>query len=713
MYNAEQIKQFQNATEGWFVNINAINAKDILKNNIDGLRDVLRFHEYRYYVQNDPLISDYEYDTLYKQLEKFESEHPESITPDSPTQRVGGDLEKDLPVRQAGFPKVQHLVPMLSLENSYNADDLLDWDRKARELSGLEKIEYCIEPKFDGASISLIYENDLFTRGATRGDGVVGDEITINTKQIKSVPLSAKFSAYGIQQIEIRGEVLMNKNNFKSYNDKLIEEGIPPLANPRNAAAGSLRIKDTREAGKRNLEAFLYHVSYLAVGNKQLAVVKQPLTHSGMLEMLWNLGFRSPKNEMKVVEGIDEVIRFIEAFETKRDELPYEIDGMVIKVNDLHLQDKLGMTSHHPRWAIAFKFKARQATSKLIDIEYQVGRTGAVTPVAKIEPVNVGGVTVSSISIHNEEYIKEKDIRLGDTILIERAGDVIPQIVKSFAELRKGDEKEIAFPKSCPVCAHSLFKTEEEAVWRCININCKAQVVERIIHFVSKDAMDIRSFGEANVRKFFELGLLNDIPGVYKIPYDEIRKLEGFGEKSIANLQAAIEASKTQPLHRLIYGLGIRFVGETTAKALANAVENIADFYNFSETQLMELDDVGIKVAKSIYTFFHDKENEELIKELEKLGVQMKNEKKNFITSGSLLGQTFLFTGTLLQLKRSDAEAMVEKNGGKIVSGVSSKLNYLVVGDDAGSKLEKAKKINTVKIISEEEFLKMLPSLTN
>lgn len=706
MYNAEQIKQFQNATEGWFVNIKAINAKDILRNNIDGLRDVLRFHEYRYYVQNDPLISDFEYDTLYKQLEKYEAEHPESITPDSPTQRVGKGLVKE-------FPKVQHLVPMLSLENSYNADDLLDWDRKARELSGLETIEYCIEPKFDGASISLIYENDLFTRGATRGDGVVGDDITVNTKQIKSVPLSAKFSVYGIQHIEIRGEVLMNKNNFKSYNDKLIEEGVPPLANPRNAAAGSLRIKDSREAGKRNLEAFLYHVSYLSAGSKQGGAGKQPITHSGMLEMLWDLGFRSPKNEMKVVQNIDEVIRFIEAFETKRDELPYEIDGMVVKVNDLILQDKLGMTSHHPRWAIAFKFKARQATSKLTGVEYQVGRTGAVTPVAKIEPVSVGGVTVSSISIHNEDYIKEKDIRLGDTILIERAGDVIPQIVKSFAELRRGDEKEIVFPSVCPVCSHTLFKTEDEAVWRCININCKAQVVERIIHFVSKDAMDIRSFGEANVRKFFELGLLNDIPGVYKIPFDEIRKLEGFGEKSITNLQAAIEASKAQPLHRLIYGLGIRFVGETTAKALANAVGHISDFYNYTEAQLMELDDVGVKVAKSIYTFFQDKENKAMLSALESAGVLMKNEKKNLGSGGSLEGQTFLFTGTLLQLKRSDAESMVENNGGKIVSGVSSKLNYLVVGEDAGSKLEKAKKINSVKIISEEEFLKMLPALTN
>jgi DNA ligase (NAD+) len=698
MYNTAQTKQLQQETQEWLSSINAVNFKEITKNNVEQLRAVLRFHEYRYYVQNDPLISDYEYDTLYKQLEKFENENPGSVTSDSPTQRVGAGLTKD-------FPKVQHLVPMLSLENSYNADDLLDWDRKCRELSGLEAVEYSIEPKFDGASISLIYENDMFTRGATRGDGSVGDEITTNIKQIRSVPLSALFSEYGIQQIEIRGEVLMNKNNFKAYNSKLIEEGIPPLANPRNAAAGSLRIKDTAEVGKRNLEAFLYHVSYLVHTEN-----RQPQTHSGMIEMLWNLGFRSPKKELKIVKGIDAVIQHINEFEIKRDDLPYEIDGMVIKVNDLQLQDKLGMTSHHPRWAIAFKFKARQATTRLIGVEFQVGRTGAVTPVAKLEPVQVGGVTVSSISIHNEEYIKEKELMLGDTVLIERSGDVIPQIVKSFTELRKGDEQKINFPSTCPVCKHQLYKPEEEAVWRCTNINCEAQVVERIIHFVSKDAMDIRSFGEANVRKFYDMGFLKDIPGVYTLPFDEIRKLDGFGEKSITNLQAAIESSKTQPLHRVIYGLGIRYVGETTAKTLATAVAHLNDFANFSEEQLQQLEDVGVKVAKSIYAFFSDEENIRLIQRLEALGVQLKNEKKELANNGNLAGQTFLFTGTLNKLKRSEAEAMVEDNGGKIVSGVSSKLNYLVVGEDAGSKLEKAKKITTINVITEEEFLKMLSS---
>ena len=705
MYNEASFTQsLQSTTSEWLSTINSPNFNATADINIESLREVLRFHENRYYVKNDPLISDYEYDILYKALEKIEQENLLLITPDSPTQRVGKGLVKD-------FPKVNHLVPMLSLENSYNAADLLDWDRKVKELSGLDTIEYCIEPKFDGASISLIYEDDMLERAATRGDGVTGDEITINTKQIKSVPLSAKFSQYGIDQIEIRGEVLINKKNFEAYNVKLMEEGVPPLANPRNAAAGSLRIKDTAEVGRRNLEAFLYHVSYVTTNDDQPTLNHTPpATHSGMLEMLWQLGFRSPKNELKVVQGIQPVLDHVKDFELRRDDLPYEIDGMVIKVNDLHLQERLGMTSHHPRWAIAYKFKARQATSKLMGVEFQVGRTGAVTPVAKIEPVLVGGVTVSSISIHNEEYIKEKNLLIGDQILIERSGDVIPQIVKSFPELRKGDEQIILFPTACPVCNHTLYKPAGEAVWRCININCEAQVVERIIHFVSKDAMDIKSFGDANVRKFYAEGLIKDIPGIYALNADIIGKMEGFGKKSIDNLMAALETSKSQPLHRLIYGLGIRYAGENTAKTLANAVNHILDFTNYTEEQLQQMEDVGVKVAGSIYKFFHDEENLVLLHSLEKAGVSLLNQKKQVASNDSLAGQTFLFTGTLTQLKRNDAEAMVEKNGGKNVSGVSSKLNYLVVGEDAGSKLEKAKKIQSIKIISEEDFIKMLAS---
>ncbi|RYG33174.1 MAG: DNA ligase (NAD(+)) LigA, partial [Chitinophagaceae bacterium] len=449
--------------------------------------------------------------------------------------------------------------------------------------TGLKEIEYCVEPKFDGGSISLIYEDDLMVRGATRGNGVEGDEITTNIKQIRSIPLSAKFSKHGIQTVEIRGEVLINKNNFAKYNQQLVEQGQAPLANPRNAAAGTLRIKDPAEVSKRNLEAFVYHISYYTTP----ATKEAPFTtHSQSLDLLWELGFRSPKQEKKVFKGIQQVIDYCLEFEHTRDNLPYEIDGMVIKVNNLELQDKMGMTSHHPRWAIAYKFKARQGTSKLLSVEFQVGRTGSITPVAKIQPVPIGGVTVSSISLFNEEVIREKDLMIGDTVLVERAGDVIPYIVKSQAELRKGDEKHIKFPKNCPVCDSKLFKEEGEAVWRCINIECPAQVVERIIHFNSKDAMDIRGFGDANVRKFYEMGLLKDIPGLYTLDFEKIGSLEGFGKKSVDNLQAAIEKSKTQPLHRLIFGLGIRFVGETTAKTLASAVDHLMDFKQFTQEQL-------------------------------------------------------------------------------------------------------------------------------
>lgn len=697
MYTKEATKELQKLTNEL---VKKLTSGTVTLKEINNLRDVLRFHEYRYYILNDPLLADYEYDQLYKALEKIEQENPTLITADSPTQRVAKGLTKD-------FPTAQHLVPMLSLDNSYNSDDLIDFDRKAKELTGLTTIEYCVEPKFDGGSISLIYENDMLVRGATRGDGVEGDEVTTNIKQIRSLPLSAKFSSYGLQQVEIRGEVLINKTNFANYNQQLADQGLTPLANPRNAAAGTLRIKDPKEVARRNLEAFVYHVSYYTV-LKEKETPKALTTHSGSLEMLWDLGFRSPQKEKRVFKGIDAVINHCNEFEIIRDDLPYEIDGMVIKVNDLALQDKMGMTSHHPRWAIAYKFKARQGTTKLLGVEFQVGRTGAVTPVAKLEPVAVGGVTVSSISVHNEEYIKEKDLRIGDAVLIERAGDVIPQIVKSLPDTRTGKEKKIVFPTTCPVCSSKLFKEEEEAVWRCINIECPAQVVERIIHFVSKDAMDIRGFGDANVRKFYELGLVKDIPGIYTLDFTRLSSMEGFGQKSIDNLQLAIASSKKQPLHRLIYALGIRFVGETTAKTLAQAVNHLLDFKNFSLEQLQALEDVGPKVAGSIHHFFSNRSNIEMLLELEKSGLQLKNEKKEHVTDGNLTGQTFLFTGTLPTLKRSEAEAMAEAQGGQILSGVSAKLNYLVVGEDAGSKLEKAKKINTVKIISEDEFLKLI-----
>ncbi len=670
---------------------------------IKALRKVLQFNEYRYYVCNDPLIADTEYDQLYKHLQKLEEAHPDLATPDSPTQRVGKELTSE-------FPTVQHLVPMLSLENSYNADDLKDWDERIEQATK-DPFRFCVEPKYDGAGISLIYENDLLVRGATRGDGLQGDDITPNVKQIKSIPLSAPFSRYGIQQIEIRGEVLMFKDAFRQFNETLSEQGFSVLANPRNAASGSLRMKDPRVVAKRNLSAVLYYVSDYTLIARPQPVDIHLKSQSGCLKMLWECGFLSPYKEIQVLSSIDDVFKHIHDYERMRDTLPYEIDGMVVKVDDVDIQEQLGSTSHHPRWAMAFKFKARQATSHLRQVIFQVGRTGAVTPVAKIDPVAIGGVTVSSVSLFNEDIIREKDLKINDAVLVERAADVIPYIVKSQADLRTGQEKAILFPTHCPVCRSELKKQEGESVWRCENPNCEAQVVERIIHFGSKDAMDIRSFGEALVRKFFALGLLKNIPGIYHLDYEKISQLEGFGIKSVENLKTAVEKSKTQPLHRLIFALGIRYVGETTAKTLANSINSLWALKDISVEQLVLLEDIGPKVATGIRSFFDHPASIEMLQQLEAAGVSFANEKKihhHPDAENILDGQTFLFTGTLSRFKRIDAEALVERHGGKLLSGVSSKLNYLVVGDDAGSKLEKAKKLNTVRILTEDAFMELV-----
>lgn len=722
MYTPDQEKYFYEKGKQ-LLQDNEANAEDI----ITLLRGVINYADWKYYVQSDPVFSDFEYDSLYKKLIALEEKYPNQVTDDSPTQRVAKGLSEK-------FPSVQHLVPMLSLDNTYNAQDLYDWDKRCKDFAGTENIEYCVEPKYDGASISLIYENGKLIRGATRGDGIMGEEITANIKQIKSIPLSAAFVKEGVGQIEIRGEVVIHKDVFAAYNEQRIKDNLPPLANPRNAASGTLRILDPEEVRKRKLSAVLYHISYYSpqdsnastfgegyninaslfggdhnINSSPFGEGREGATHYNALEWLYRLGFPTPVKEMKKFKSIDEVIDFCGVFEARRDDLPYEVDGLVIKVNSFDLQEKMGMTSHHPRWAVAYKFKARQATSKLLRVEFQVGRTGTITPVAKIEPTPIGGVTVSSISLFNEDVIREKDLKIGDTVLVERAGDVIPYIVKPLSELRTGNENPIIFPTHCPDCNQPLEKPEDEAFWRCINISCPSQVVERLIHFCSKDAMDIRGMGGANVKKFFDLNIIKDIPSLYHIDWGQIKGLDGFGEKSITNLQTAIENSKTQSLNRVIYGLGIRHVGETMAKTLANAVQHIKELYDWNVEKLITLDDVGPKVAATVADFFLLPENRHMIDLLETAGVNLSNtNSKQKSTDGSLSGKTFLFTGTLSHFKRSDAEAMVEEKGGGIVSGVSSKLNYLVVGADAGSKLEKAKKLGTVTILTEEEFLKMI-----
>ena len=685
-------------------------AKDLLKqeegstrDTISQLREVILYTDWKYYVQNDPVLSDSEYDELFKKLKRLEEQYPELVTEDSPTQRVAIGLSER-------FPTVSHLVPMLSLDNTYNAEDLTDWDRRCKEFAGTDDIEYCVEPKYDGASISLIYNDGNLARGATRGDGVMGEDVTNNIRQIKAIPLSAALVKQGIKQIEIRGEIVIHKNIFEAFNKQRLAEGLSPLANPRNAASGTLRMLDPTEVKKRGLNAILYHISHYTLA-EHTHRPKELATHFDSLQWLYSLGFPTPAREMKLFKHIDEVIMYCRDFEGKRDDLPFEVDGLVIKVNDFAMQDKMGMTSHHPRWAVAYKFKARQATSKLRRVEFQVGRVGTITPVAKIDPVHIGGVTVTSVSLFNEDVVREKDVRIGDTVLVERAGDVIPYIVKPLTELRTGDEQEIKFPTHCPACNSELEKQQDEAAWRCININCPVQVVERMIHFASKDAMDIRSLGNANVQKFFELGLLHDIPGIYHIDWEKVQQLGGFGEKSVTNLKQAIELSKKQPLNRLIFGLGIRHVGETTAKTLAAVVSHITDFYSWDIDKLSMLEDIGPKVAMSVFDFFAREENRKMIERLDASDVNLKNEHKGQMkTDGALAGKTFLFTGTLSHFKRSDAETMVEEKGGSILGGVSSKLNYLVVGEDAGSKLEKAKKLGTVNILTEQEFLELINS---
>lgn len=669
--------------------------------DINLLKEVINYSDWKYYVQSEPVLADVEYDTLYKQLVSLEGKNPNLKTVDSPTQRVAKGLTEK-------FPTVTHLVPMLSLDNTYNAVDLTDWDKRCKDAAEIDNIEYCVEPKYDGASISLIYDDGHLTRGATRGDGVQGEDVTTNSKLIRSLPLSAKLLEEGITQIEVRGEVVIHKQVFAEFNEKRAAEGLAPLANPRNAASGTLRMLDPQEVSRRKLSAVLYHISdyTLAEGMEKPEALN---THYGSLEWLYKLGYPTPVKEMKRFSNIQGVIDFCAEFEVQRDSLPFEIDGLVIKVNSFELQDKMGMTAHHPRWAVAYKFKARQATSKLIDVEYQVGRTGSVTPVGKIEPTPIGGVMVSSLSLFNEDVIKEKDLRIGDTVLVERAGDVIPYIVKSLPDLRTGTEQPIIFPTTCPVCSEALDKPEEEAVWRCININCAAQVVERIIHFASKNAMDIRNLGESNIRKFYDLGLLKDIPGIYQIDWEHVLGMEGFKEKSVTNLKEAIEGSKQQPLHRIIFGLGIRYVGETTAKTLARAITHITDLYHWTQEQFIALEDIGPKVASSAVHFFSLPENRHMVEQLQEQGLNLTNtHSSNKESGGELAGKTFLFTGTLTQFKRSEAETMVEERGGSKLSGVSSKLNYLVVGTDAGSKLEKAKKLGTVTILTEEEFLKLI-----
>lgn len=683
----------------------------IFAGDINELKEVINYLDNKYYVDSETLVTDFEYDKLFDALKSLEAENPKLISADSPSQRVAKGLSND-------FSTVKHSVPMLSLDKCYNQEDLQSFDDSLRKLVAEgEEIEYCIEPKFDGSSIALLYENDILVRAATRGDGTEGEDITQNARMIPNIPQKVNFSQFGISKIELRGEVVIEHGVFKLLNESREKEGLKTFENSRNTASGSLRMKDPNEVAKRGLEAFIYQVGYLLdlEGNDILSTKFKG--QSDILHWLGDLGFKIPKDETAVFRTVQEVIDFCFEWQEKRDYYNYEIDGMVIKLNDIRLQNLVGHTARHPRWAIAFKFKARQAVTQLLNIEYQVGRTGAVTPVAKLEPVRLAGVTVSSVSLHNEEFIKEKDIRLNDFVFVERAGDVIPYI--SGVDLLKRENTEpFIFEKTCPSCESPLVKPEAEAIWRCENADCPAQIEERIIHFVSKGAMNIDGLGKDIVKRFINEGLLETIEDIYELHHkkEEILALEGWKEKSLNNLLISIESSKKQAIWRLIVGLGIRHIGSTTAKHLAKQVMSLLDFTNWEQEKLETLEDVGPKVAESVLLFFSNEKNIDLLGKLKHLGVKIEKTEDDFkpLASDVLAGKTFLFTGTLTKFSRTKAKELVEENGGKNISSVSKNLNFLIVGEKAGSKLKKAESVNNkegaevVKVITEQEFLDMI-----
>jgi DNA ligase (NAD+) len=679
------------------------------------LRRVIRYHEWRYYVLNDPAISDFEYDQLYNMLVKLEERYPQVRDPESPTQRVSPDLtEQSAPVA--------HMRPMLSLDNSYGADDLISFDtsvKKRLKLPAAAEIGYVVELKFDGGTIVLLYEGDRMVRAATRGNGEVGDEITANIRTLRSIPLQADLLRFGIHKAELRGEAIIRKDVFENINERRRRSGEPLFANPRNAATGGLRMKDPKEAAARGLEAFVYQLGY-AVDASGEDVLFNFKSHNEAIDALQSLGFKTPSSrpvlgalsERKYCKGIQEVVDFCRAWQEARDDYPYEIDGMVVKVDALALQDKCGFTAHHPRWAMAYKFRARQATTRVREVEFQVGKTGAVTPVAKLEPVQLAGVTVQNVSLHNEDFIRSKDIRIGDTVLVERAGDVIPYIVKSIPDLRDGSEVTVVFPTHCPVCGSALSRPVGEAIWRCGHAECEAQILQRMIFHTSKHAMDIEGLGESTIERFYRLGWLKSIADLYRLDYGQIARLEGFGEKSAANLKRAVEKAKSNPIYRVLHSLSIHHLGQKASKLLAAEVDHILTLGQWPLERYEAIKDVGPVLARNAYAFFQNTSNLELLRTMEALGVNLtqteEDRKPVSAAEGPLLGKSVLFTGTLTALTREQAEARAAAAGARLASGVSKSLDILVVGLKAGSKLKKAQDLGSVAIWTEEEFVEKL-----
>src|SRR5438105_284641 len=659
---------------------------------IEELRKKLRHHEYRYYTLDEPEISDAAYDRLMNRLKELEVAHPDLVTPDSPTVRVGG-------APREGFSTVRHARPMLSLDNAFSYDALRDWDRRVREGSGQEKIEYIAEHKFDGLSISLQYEDGVLVRGVTRGDGTTGEDVTPNVKTIRSIPL--RVEAVKLKKVklpldfEVRGEVMMTRKAFEALNRQQEQIGGKIFVNARNSAAGAVRVLDPATTAARRLDFFAY---YLLVDGK-VPFAK----HSESLQTLKQLHFRA-SDDWKLCAGIEAVIAYCDDWDAKREKLAYEIDGVVAKVNSIPIQNELGYTSKAPRWAIAYKYPARQETTVVNDIIVQVGRTGTLTPVAVLEPVQIGGVTVSRSTLHNMDEVERLGVQIGDTVLVERAGEVIPHVLKVVKEGK--NRKPFRVPRDCPVCHSKIHKVEGEVAYRCLNTACPAKRRESLIHFASRHAMNIDGLGEKIVDQFVEKGLVKDVADLYSLKIEQLADLERFAEKSAQNLLDEIEASKKNSLPRLIYALGIPFVGERTAQLLANRFSSVEELATASEQELYEVEEVGPKIASGILEFFSEPVNRQLIKKLEKAGVRPTAEKRT-VKSNKLEGKSFVFTGSLANRTREEAGEIVQQHGGQIVSSVSKKTSYVVVGSDPGSKHDKAKELG-VPILSEVEFEKLL-----
>ena len=660
-----------------------------VKQRIEELRAQINYHNYRYYVLDSPEISDAEFDELMRELKRLEAEHPELITPDSPTQRVGA-----APVEEFGV--VEHPIPLLSLGNAFSNEELLAWHKRTLNLIGDEKFDFVCEIKMDGLAVALTYINGMFTTGATRGDGYRGEDVTQNLRTIRSIPLSVPKDAP--PRFEVRGEVYMTKAGFKKLNEERAKEGLPFFANPRNAGAGSVRQLDPRITAQRPLDIYIY-----ALGWAEGKAV--PPTHWERMEYLKSLGFKvSPHN--RLCRTIDEVEDYHQEWGGKRESLPYETDGVVVKINSTELQERLGFVGHEPRWAIAYKFPPTQATTRLLEIGINVGRTGSLNPYAILEPVRVGGVVIKQAALHNEEDIRRKDIRIGDMVIVQRAGEVIPEIVGPIPSKRTGAEKIFFMPSHCPVCGAEVIKPEGEAMHRCTNAACPAQALESLKHFVIRGAMDIEGVGEKLCTALFQRGLVKDVADLYYLTREQLLTLERMADKSVSNVLNSIAGSKDRPLPRVIFALGILHVGEETAELLASHFLSLDRLANATMEELLSIPSIGPKIAESIVAFFRQGGNRKIIEKLRKAGVRLE-EAPPKPKELPLAGQEFVITGRLEAFTRQEAEAKIKELGGTVGSSVTKKTTYLVVGAEPGSKLDKARSIGT-KLLTEEEFLRLL-----